>query len=226
MPILQFHFGSFRDFNGIQMAAWSWTPTEMQEGVPRACARFPERNLRALPKWRQQEHSAVDAALQHLGFLAEEYPVVHAPNGAPRFQLQHTNLELSISHSRHPELGIVALVATRNTAQPASNAHHTLGCDVEYPRETLKRIAPRIFTPREQSLAGDLEDACPIWGIKEAVWKGFGPDLDFNKDIEFLGDRIETGPVQIRIKGRHERLWYAIGKAEAPWPWWSVIGPL
>lgn len=227
MPILQFHFGSLPDLNGIQMAAWALTATEMQAGVILPCSRFPKRNLHALPEWRQQEHHAVDSALLHLGFSAEEYPVIHLPNGAPRFQGQHADLELSISHSRHPELGIIALVATRNTAQKSSpHTRHALGCDVEYPRETLNRIAPRIFTPHEQSLAQDLEDACPLWGIKEAVWKGFGPDLDFNKDIEFLGNHIEPGAVRIRIKGCHEPQWYAIGKAKAPWPWWSVIGPL
>ena len=209
MPQVSIDFG----LGGLSfaVAAW-WLPESEGVSVDLASYRFPERTLGELPDFRVREHVAVDQALHVLGTDA---PVIHSPDGAPHFQ--DDTRSLSISHSRHPSDGIVAVVMIAPTR---------CGIDVEFPRNTLSRIATRIFSPSELSAIGDSVDlACPVWCLKEAAWKAFGPELDFRENIVQLSPPALPGLITAQILGTPQQ--FLVGRLN-PVPggvtWWVVAG--
>jgi phosphopantetheinyl transferase (holo-ACP synthase) len=79
---------------------------------------------------------------------------------------------LSLSHS-YP---YVATLVDKNIS---------VGIDLEQPKHKLLRIAPRIFTPTEQTDAGqDVVKLCVYWCAKEALIKVYGQkDLVFSENL-------------------------------------------
>ena len=209
MPQVPIDFGSGGPTFAV--AAW-WLPDDEAISPHLASLRFPARSLSDLPDFRVREHVAVDLALHALG---ADSAVLHSPDGAPHFK--DDDRSLSISHSRHPSDGIVAVVMIAPTR---------CGIDVEFPRSTLSRIAPRIFSASELSAIGDSVDlACPVWCLKEAAWKAFGPELDFREDIVQLSPPALPGPITARILGTPQQ--FQVGRL-IPVPggvtWWIVAG--
>lgn len=217
MPQLPFDFGEAGALGAVSFHS-TWLPTGSEPlPIARLQKRFPTRNFAAMPGFRLLEHSAVDLALEALG-LADA--VLHTDQGAPHFA-HRTDIELSISHSRHPELGIAAAIAT----SPREATHGRLGVDIEFPRDTLLLVAPRIFTEDELRRAKTMEKACGVWCLKEAAWKGWGPALDYSEDIAFLSEVGQVGPFEAKILGNRRH--YALGRAmSGDLPWWSVVGPI
>lgn len=217
MPQLPFDFGEAGALGAVSFHA-TWLPAG-EEPLPmaRLQRRFPARDFSAMPAFRLLEHSAVDLALEALGL---DDAVLHTDQGAPHFA-HLKDLELSISHSRHPELGIAAAVAT----SPREATHGRLGVDIEFPRDTLLLVAPRIFTEDELQRATSMENACGVWCLKEAAWKGWGPALDYSEDIAFLSEVGQVGPFEAEVLGNRRQ--YALGKSKSgDLPWWSVVGPV
>jgi hypothetical protein len=209
MPQVPIDFGP--DRWPFAVAAW-WLPDDEAVSPDLASIRFPARTLSDLPDFRVREHVAVDLALRALG---TDSPVLHSPDGAPCFRDDTRNL--SISHSRHPSEGIIAVVMIASTR---------CGIDVEFPRRTLSRIAPRIFSPGELAAIGDSVDrACPVWCLKEAAWKAFGPELDFREDIVQLSPPALPGLITAQILGTPQQ--FVVGRL-TPVPggatWWVVAG--
>ena len=55
------------------------------------------------------------------------------------------------------------------------NPNHSVGIDIEQPKEKLLRIAPRILDKEELANAGDnIEKHCIYWCAKEALYKVYG----------------------------------------------------
>lgn len=53
--------------------------------------------------------------------------------------------------------------------------HHSVGIDIEQPKEKLLRIAPRILDPSELENAGNnIVKHCVYWCAKEALYKVYG----------------------------------------------------
>jgi phosphopantetheinyl transferase (holo-ACP synthase) len=217
MPQLHFDFGDQNTLGAVSFHA-TWLPVGTSPlPIAQLQSRFPARDFASLPGFRLLEHSAVHLALAALGIDDE---ILHADNGAPRFA-QQQDLELSISHSRHPELGIAAAVAI----SARESTHGRLGVDVEFPRDTLLLVAPRIFTEDEMKRATTMEAACGVWCLKEAAWKGWGPSLDYSEDIAFLSQVGQVGRFEAEVLGNRRQ--YVLGKAtQKGLPWWSVVGPV
>lgn len=209
MPQVSIDFGFAEP--SFAVAAW-WLPDDEAIAAESAAIRFPARTLSDLPDFRVREHVAVDLALRALKI---DSAVLHSPDGAPHFR--DDARQLSISHSRHPAGDIVAVVMV---------ASHRCGIDVEFPRSTLSRIAPRIFSTSELEAIGDsTERACPVWCLKESAWKAFGPELDFREDIVQLSPPALPGPITTRILGTEQQ--FLVGRL-LPTPggptWWVVAG--
>jgi len=182
-------------------------------------SRFPERDLTEYSLHRQLEHAAVDAAMERMPSGLAEAAIAHNADGKPEFT--HSELGfLSVAHHTEDDTCFV-VVATGGEA---------VGCDIEAERPQLKRIANRFLNPAELDTTGDaLEGLCAIWAAKEAVFKAFGPGLDFREDIgvEWHGpeEAVHRGlTVTLRDESlqfsarRHHRL-------EGP-ALWVVFGPV
>ncbi|MBL0743228.1 4'-phosphopantetheinyl transferase family protein [Chryseolinea lacunae] len=90
---------------------------------------------------------------------------------------------LSLSHS-YPY--VAALVDTK----------HSVGIDLEQPKEKLFRIAPRVFAPGELHDAGtDLTKHCVYWCAKEAMLKVYG-----KKDLVFA-ENLLVSPFSLEGEG-------------------------
>jgi phosphopantetheinyl transferase len=90
---------------------------------------------------------------------------------------------LSLSHS-YP---YVAALVDKNIA---------VGIDLEQPKHKLLKIAPRIFTTREQIDAGnDVVKHCIYWCAKEALIKVYG-----QKDLVFAENLI-IEPFELQASG-------------------------
>ena len=218
MPVLPFEFGDALVRGSIQTAAFLLPEADPPKDLAPIQSRFPNRDVAALPRFRQIEHWAVHEALSSLDLPCLAFAIGHTADGAPHFTTQ-PSLDLSISHSRHPYLGTVAMVAVADKSQTKGR----LGIDVEFPRSTLNRVAPRIFSQHEIALAQTENAACMVWCLKEAAWKGWGPDLDYRMDIGFVSEPGPAGRMDTKVLG--QAMHYAAGHATGDAPWLCIVGP-
>ena len=103
---------------------------------------------------REREQGAVLALLRHA--LGEDCTLGHRPDGAP-FVAERPSVFISVSHSMH-----YAALAI---------AHCPIGIDLEEPREQLRRVASRVFSPEELSACPTLFVLTRAWTLKEALYK-------------------------------------------------------
>lgn len=182
-------------------------------------SRFPERDLNAFSLHRQLEHAAVDAAMERLPGGLASAEIVHNADGKPEFKASEKGC-LSIAHHTEGETCYV-VVAHGDVA---------IGCDIEAERPQLIRIANRFLNPAELETTGDgLDGLCAIWAAKEAVFKAFGPGLDFREDIKVkwrgpenavhrgLSVTLRDEPLQFSASRHHRQEGSAL---------WVVVGPV
>lgn len=213
-------FKEILQLSGPNLIAGSFTAIQ-DELTPWAASqsRFPERDLNAISLHRQLEHAAVDAVMDRMPGGLATAKIVHNANGKPELRAYKKG-SLSIAH--HTEGDTCFVVVAFNT--------EVVGCDIEAERPQLKRIANRFLNPVELETTGDgLDGLCAIWAAKEAVFKAFGPGLDFREDInvEWHGpeDAVHRGltvtlhekPLQFAARRFHRIQGPAL---------WLVVGPL
>lgn len=103
-----------------------------------------------------------------------------------------------------------------------------IGIDLERPRPQLVRVAPRIFSQKEQILIADNEAwRSVVWNIKEAGWKAFGPNLDYRTEIETIAVPAASGlakgaTASVRIRALTHRFYVA----QLPQGLSIAVGPL
>ncbi|GAB1444547.1 MAG: 4'-phosphopantetheinyl transferase superfamily protein [Cyclobacteriaceae bacterium] len=76
------------------------------------------------------------------------------------------------------------------------NSSHSVGIDIEQPKEKLLRIAPRILDPTELENAGDdITKHCVYWCAKEALYKIYG-----KRGLLFT-NHLRLQPFELKEKG-------------------------
>ncbi|MEP2668222.1 MAG: 4'-phosphopantetheinyl transferase superfamily protein [Cyclobacteriaceae bacterium] len=83
------------------------------------------------------------------------------------------------------------------------NPSHSVGIDIEQPKEKLLKVAPRILNPVELENAGtDIIKHCIYWSAKEALYKIYGKrGLLFNNNLSVEPFELEeTGLLKGWIK--------------------------
>ncbi len=83
------------------------------------------------------------------------------------------------------------------------NPSHSVGIDIEQPKEKLLKVAPRILNPVELENAGnDIIKHCIYWSAKEALYKIYGKrGLLFTNNLSVEPfDLEETGHLKGWIK--------------------------
>jgi len=183
-----------------------------------AQARFPHRDVTALPPARQLEHWCVDQAFHAIG--QPELRIAHTPDGKPE-AIGQPGIHVSIAHHSTAD-GCWAAVACSESA---------IGIDVEAERDQLQRIAPRFLSETEQAALGaSLAALAAAWAIKECMFKAFGPALDFRTDMEVAWSGMESAEasgVAGHVRGREGRYRLAqLQMAGGHAPVWVALGPV
>lgn len=181
-----------------------------------AQARFPHRDVTALPPARQLEHWCVDQAFHAIG--QPGLRIAHNAEGKPE-AIDQPEIHVSIAHHSTAD-GCWAAVACSESA---------IGIDVEAERDQLQRIAPRFLSGSERAALGASPAAlAAAWAIKECMFKAFGPALDFRADLEVEWSGMETAEAagvtgcvrgqagryrlnQLRMADGHAPVWLALG---------------
>lgn len=113
----------------------------------------PQKRLEFAASRTLLSHLADVAGLPYRGITKDDF-------GKPA--LRGLDWHLSLTHS--PRYAAAVLHPTR-----------PVGIDLEAPRETLRRVAPRILSPTELAHAdGDLYRLAVYWTAKEALYKLYG----------------------------------------------------
>lgn len=183
-----------------------------------AQARFPHRDVPALPRARQLEHWCVDQAFHAIG--QPDLHIAHNAEGKPE-AVGRPEIHLSIAHHSTAD-GCWAAVACSDS---------TIGIDVEAERDQLQRIASRFLSEPERAALGTAHaELAAAWAIKECMFKAFGPALDFRTDLEVAWCGMESAEalgVTGHVRGREGR--YRVVRLQAapvqP-PVWVALGPV
>ena len=159
---------------------------------------FPQRQTRDMPASRQAEHRAVAFALSHLLGHAE-WHLTHNENGKPQLHVRGESSDHAVSIS-HARMGgdVWAAVAMWTEADIRGGIDLVLTVDAR-----VKRVAPRVMSPQEQSKWRGCE--AWAWATKEAMFKGHGPKLEFQSQA-LLKDGTgipgdETGTLRGEVRG-------------------------
>jgi len=95
--------------------------------------------------------------------------------------------------------------------------HHSVGIDLEQPKEKLRTIAPRMFSPVEaEDAANNLTKLCIYWCAKEALYKLYGQrSLLFSEHLRvepfLMGNRGNlTGNIHQHNSSQQVRLNYEV----------------
>jgi len=135
---------------------------------------FPDRRMSDLSPLRQREHAvaaqAISALLGHGNWCLR-----HDEHGKPELEFQDgTKAGVSLSHCELD--GEVWVAAAR-----WRDGRTTGGIDlVLTDDERVVRVAPRVMSRDEQDRWAGRE--AWAWGVKEAMFKGHGPALEFQRD--------------------------------------------
>ncbi|MDG5799657.1 4'-phosphopantetheinyl transferase superfamily protein [Marinilabiliaceae bacterium ANBcel2] len=108
----------------------------------------------------------------------------------------------------------ISITHTKNYAAVILSDKDSVGIDIEYPSNRIKRVAPRFLNMKEMefaqksSVADDSLVYGLIWCAKEVLYKVAGmPGLAFREDIEvFSFELAKEGFIKARIKRREEYL--------------------
>ena len=157
---------------------------------------FPKRDVDSLSLRRVVEHHVViGATTEILGHSNWYYE--HDSGGRPVLfeNGDQSDKRVSISHMQCPEGSSYAAVIL-------AQVDHNIGVDIVYTDDDrLDRIATRTMSENEIK-NGRLPE---IWAIKEAVFKAYGPGVDFKNDI-IVKTPIENSKANVRFKDK-EKNW-------------------
>ena len=156
---------------------------------------FPNRDVTGLSHKRVVEHHAVIASINEQ-LSHENWHLEHEDGGRPKLfvQGQESNLKISISHMQCPEKASYA-------ATIIADVDYNIGVDIVYTNDIrIERIANRTMSSDE------LESGClaEVWALKEAVYKAFGPRVDFKNDIQVYTPIINEEAL-VDFKGEKEK---------------------
>ena len=114
-------------------------------------------------------------------------PVSYLPNGKPIIPSGH----FSISHCDD----LVALAM----------AEHNVGIDIQVPTEQIRTIHSKFCSPAEQARfsRSPLREMTIIWSAKEAIFKFWGENVAFAKDIEVAPFDCDDTQICAEYKGHH-----------------------
>ena len=171
-----------------------WRAPE-SEGVRGDVGRFfPAREVEALSEVRRREHSAVVEAVRTL-LGNDQWHLEHDADGKPWLcEADGTRRALSLSHCTvGDEIWVAAAMWDDDRA--------TGGIDLVLTDDArVVRVAPRVMSPDERNRWAGRE--AWAWATKEAMFKGHGPALEFQRDTlldEVTENESGTGG---RIAGR------------------------
>ena len=160
----------------------------------RVSKHYPKRDVWELSKEKIAEHEAVINCLKEL-LGSENWWIEHEDSGAPVLFVGgiRGNMAISISHAidqvnDHKRLAYAAVIIHEGETRENSR----IGVDLVIKGDVrLDRIAGRVMR-KEELDDGRFEE---IWACKEAMFKAFGPGLDFVKDlkVDFLSDDLLIG---------------------------------
>jgi phosphopantetheinyl transferase len=94
--------------------------------------------------------------------------------------------------------GFISISHSKNLVGLAVNKNHTVGLDLEFPREKILRIKTKFLSDREMSLF-DIEDfkvVTSLWSAKEAMYKLAG-----RKQILFSEELLLSPSTENRLEG-------------------------
>ena len=171
----------------------------------RVAKHYPKRDPQELSKNKIAEHEAVINCLYEL-IGNEDWWIEHEESGEPVLFIGGVrgNMAISISHAieqMHVSKSVAhaAVILGEGSIQKSSR----IGVDLVIKGDPrLERIAGRVMR-KEEMEGGRLEE---VWACKEAMFKAFGPGLDFVKDlkVDFLSNDVLTGlgrKWEVRRKG-------------------------
>ena len=166
---------------------------------------YPKRDIEGLSNKKIAEHEAVVNCLDEL-LESKDWWIEHEESGKPVLFTcgVRGNLSISISHvidqvNNTKSIAHAAVILLRDTTQESSR----IGVDLVIQGDPrLERIAGRVMR-KEEIEGGRLEE---VWACKEAMYKAFGPGLDFVKDlkVDFLSKDLISGmgrKWEVRRKG-------------------------
>jgi hypothetical protein len=160
----------------------------------RVAKHYPKRDPQGLSKNKIAEHEAVINCLYEL-VGHENWSIEHEESGEPVLFIGgiRGNIAISISHAidqvnESNSVAHAAVILREGSTQESSR----IGVDLVIKGDPrLERIAGRAMR-KEEMEGGRLEE---VWACKEAMFKAFGPGLDFVKDlkVDFLSNDVLTG---------------------------------
>ena len=176
-----------------------------EDVLKRVSKHYPKRDTRGLSKNKIAEHEAVINCLQEL-LGSKDWWIEHEESGKPVLYISGVrgNLSISISHvidqvNNTKSIAHAAVILLKDTTQESAR----IGVDLVIQGDPrLERIAGRVMR-KEEIEGGRLEE---VWACKEAMYKAFGPGLDFVKDlkVDFLSKDLISGmgrKWEVRRKG-------------------------
>ena len=166
---------------------------------------YPKRDALRLSKNKIAEHEAVINCLYEL-LGNEDWWIEHEESGEPVLFIGGVrgSMAISISHAidqvnESKSVAHAAVILREGATQESLR----IGVDLVIKGDPrLERIANRVMRKEEMEV-GRLEE---VWACKEAMFKAFGPGLDFVKDlkVDFLSNDVLTGlgrKWEVRRKG-------------------------
>jgi len=186
-----------------------WRAPE-SEGVRGDVGRFfPAREVERLSEARHREHSAVVEAVRTL-LGHDQWHIAHDADGKPWLDEGGARRALSLSHCA---VGDEIWVA----AAMWHDGRCTGGIDLVRTADArVVRVAPRVMSPEEQRRWAGRE--AWAWATKEAMFKGHGPVLEFQRDA-LLDEVMENvdgkgGQLKGRVRGAAWRGGWSIEAGE------------
>ena len=124
---------------------------------------------------RTRETNAIESLVAHA--FGRKLTIAHRPDGSP-YLLHKPSVFISVTHS----LEYAALAI----------APFPVGIDIEQPREQLRRVATKVFSPTEISKLTSLPLLLRAWTLKEALYK-----LNPTPEASFFKTNISLDPPKV-----------------------------
>jgi 4'-phosphopantetheinyl transferase len=149
---------------------------------------FPQTVLPTIKLEKREREFIIGRLLLHL--VLPNCHLTTLPNGKP---VVDGGWHVSFSHS----LDLVGLVV----------AEIPVGLDIQVPDVKITHIQTKFCATKElewiKNLSDPLAGATVIWSAKEAVFKVFGHEVDFAKDLITWVDAPDQTSFKVAYTGRH-----------------------